>query len=269
MAENYSFRSSMNGFNRNDVMACIEGILNEKNAAEIKAASLEARIAELEDKCTALEKNKTELISEKDVKAAAYEKQLAQIAQLEGKLAEAESEIKSLRGQISAVSVAQEKEKCSECDLSKVYEARLGAAMFDAKRFSEILVKEANDKASSLFASAYASANETSEKAKVISDEISAINNQFNASFGKLLENMSNLGKSLEGFMSDVKKTEAVYDFSTDFVPVKNKKAVEAAQNASENTSAVEVPMPHKIDVNFDDADEFDIKVDLNAWKKY
>ena len=38
MADNYSFRSSMNGFNRNDVMSCIESILNEKMDALVRVA---------------------------------------------------------------------------------------------------------------------------------------------------------------------------------------------------------------------------------------
>lgn len=278
MAGNYSFRSSMNGFNRNDVMACIEDILNEKNAVEIKVASLETRIAELEEKCSVLEKDKSELISEKDIKTAACEKQNSQIAELEKQLSDADSEIENLRFQLSKVNEASsEKEKCAECDLARVYEARLGAAMFDAKRFSEILVKEANDKAASLFASAYSSAGATSEKAKEISAEISEINKQFNASFSKLIENMHNLDKSLEGFMSDVKTTESAYSFSTDFEPIKYNPSLDVnaqshksdAAGASDTEKADEIPMPHNIDVNFDDADEFDIKVDLNAWKKY
>lgn len=278
MADNYSFRSSMNGFNRNDVMSCIESILNEKNAVEIKVASLEAKIAELEEKCSALEKDKTELIAEKDIKVSTCEKQNAQIAVLEKQLSDSDSEIENLRFQLSKVNAASsEKEMCAECELARVYEARLGAAMFDAKRFSEILVKEANDKASSLFASAYTSADVTAEKAKEISAEISEINKQFNSAFSKLLENMTNLGHSLDGFKNEVKATGAEYNFSTEFEPVKYNNSVNTAEEA-QNTAkaivpstekAVEIPMPHKTDVNFDDADEFDIKVNLNAWKKY
>ena len=100
MADNYSFRSSVNGFNRNDVMAFVEKILEESEKQKEKINSLEQ---EVEKKNTEIEQLKAELNDNSG--------------------------------------------KCDTCDIAKVYEARLGAAMLDAKRFSEVLVKEANDTA--------------------------------------------------------------------------------------------------------------------------
>lgn len=291
MSENYSFRSSMNGFNRNDVMACLEGILNEKAAAEVKASSLEEKVSllekkvsSLEEKCVALEDEKASVINENAQKLSYYENQFSDIkaaemksASLERELSAANSEIENLRFQLEkAREKTVVKDKCAECELARVYEARLGAAMFDAKRFSEILVKEANDKASALFDSAYSSADATSAKAKEISKEISDINKQFNSAFKVLLENMTRLDRSLENFKGEVRTTGATYNFSTDFEPVKFNKASPEA-SSEEYDSSIEKAVEngeensilHNTDVNFDDADEFDIKVDLNAWKEY
>ncbi|MBR3768094.1 MAG: hypothetical protein IKL10_07650 [Clostridia bacterium] len=216
MSENYSFRSAMNGFNRNDVIIYIDGVLAEKARAEEKVAALEKELESLRGENEALKKAIDE-----------------------------ENEKKS------------NNEKCSECDVSKVYEARLGAAMLDAKRFSEILVKEANDKASGIFSNAYASADATSTKAKSISQNISDINNQFNLAFKVLLDNMNSLGKSLDLFKREVQQTGSKFDFLTDFVPVEN-------DSHLKHTIETVVPQIGSSDVNFDDADEFDIRVDIN-----
>lgn len=209
----YSFRSSMNGFNRNDVIAYIDTVLAEKVEIEKKVAELEKEIEELHAANDTLK----EIIVDEEKK---NEKEL--------------------------------KNKCEECDLAKVYEARLGAAMLDAKRFSEILVKEANDKASGMFSKAYNSASDTLEKATEISEDIVRINKQFNDSFRGLLENMKSLNTSLDSFKCEVKKTGSSFDYKTDFTPAEK-------YNRNDSQSIIRQSVS---DVNFDDADDFEIKVD-------
>lgn len=214
MAENFSFRSSMNGFNRNEVIAYIDTLMKEK-------AELESRVSELENK-----------------------------------VQELDSDNKTLREIIVDESKKNEEEnsnKCEECDIAKVYEARLGAAMLDAKRFSEILVKEANDKAAGMFSRAYESAEDTGTKAKAISENIVNINKQFNEAFRALLENMKNLGESLDEFKADVKDTGSVFTYNTDFAP---------SECLSEEESSI-IRKKSIRDVNFDDADDFEIRVDV------
>ncbi len=218
MSESYSFRSSINGFNRTDVLAYIESILNEKAGLAAKISSLEESIAEIRA-------DNEKLLKELDEK-----KQLADSG-----------------------------DKCTDCDISKKYEARLGAAMLDAKRFSEILVKEANDKASELFKDAYASADVTSVKVQNLSHDIVDINNQFNQSFKLLLDNMNSLAKSLESFKKDTKVSGNKFNFSTDFSTDNNTKYPEIRLNDN-----VGVNVAGHRDVNFDDADEFDIRVDVS-----
>lgn len=218
MAENYSFRSAMNGFNRNDVISYIDALLREKSEAELRIAVLENEINELNATNNTL-KEKIEEENKKDK--------------------EKETE--------SGVS------KCDSCDIAKVYEARLGAAMLDAKRFSEILVKEANDKAAGMFSKAYESADDTSVKARDISENIVNINRQFNESFRALLDNMKKLGESLELFKSEVKNTGSVFDYTTEFAPV---------DSIVLHTDMKNVNKPSN-DLCFDDVADFEIKFDV------
>lgn len=213
MGAAYSFRSAMNGFNRNDVISYIDSIISEKVETEKKISELEKQIEELQSANDTLR----EIIVEEEKKS---EKERA--------------------------------DKCEECELAKVYEARLGAAMLDAKRFSEILVKEANDKASDMFSKAYNSASDTSEKASEIAENIVKINKQFNESFNVLLANMKSLTDSLSVFKVEVKKTGASFDYKTDFISEDNRVK-------SEHMSFVK---KSSVSVNFDDADDYEIKVD-------
>lgn len=293
MSENYSFRSSLNGFNRNDVMSCIENILGEKSAAEEKVSMLENSVSALEEKCSALEKDLAAAKNESEQRKSFYEKQFTDVKTVEIKADGLAKELEKVNAENESLRVllakAQEntavKDKCAECDIARVYEARLGAAMLDAKRFSEILVKEANDKASGLFASASASADSTSVRAREIASEITAIKENLVSSFNTLLENMSNLENSLDSFKANVTATGTAYNFSTDFVSAKEtetvKEAVDVIEPAENAVSAADEEIVAKTqpeeesrlhikpDVNFDDADEFDIKVNLDAWNKY
>lgn len=306
MADNISFRSSMNGFNRNDVMAYIDTVLSQKAELQIKVASLEKEIEDVKAECeeeinncknsvrdTAAgneetiakleaelserkadietlrgviaqsgEKEKlkdSEIYAEKELLKAREAQYKTEIEQLKAKVAELENE--------KAASENKQNEKCTECDIAKVYEARLGAAMLDAKRFSEILVKEANDKASDLFADAFSSAHATSVKAGAIAESITDISNQFNVSFKVLLDNMKALGSTLDSFKNDVKITGEKFDFTTDFAAFTGeiKSDAVSAKPETENEPVTEDIIPAlKTNVNFDDADEFDFRVDVN-----
>ncbi len=253
MSENISFRSSLNGFNRNDVIDFIDRILKEKSELEVLMAVKEKQLSDNEECVNQLKKENAEYMLRK--------------AEFEEKLNALSAENEDLRKQLDELNAENdENDKCDECDISKVYEARLGAAMLDAKRFSEILVKEANDKSSELFSNAYAMASDTREKAAQISKSIADINNQFNMSFKVLLDNMSSLGKNLDAFTKGVKLNENSFDFSTHFAKVEKKAAgVDVTQTLKTDNSFLFSNHQDLVstDVNFDDADEFDFRVNI------
>ena len=287
MADNISFRSSMNGFNRSDVMTYIDAILTEKAELALQVSNLEKQLADTKQECeekisnykdtvlnsalnneatvSRLEKELAETKEERDALKADFEKLNSEIADKEAAFKERENallaEIEDMKSKASDLENATN-DKCANCDVAKVYEARLGAAMLDAKRFSEILVKEANDKASALFDDAFSSAQLTSEKAGAIAQSITEISNQFNVSFKVLLDNMRVLGNTLDSFKTDIKITGEKFDFTTDFesfVKSENKEVEPEDDSAKEDVITL-----RKTEVNFDDADEFDFKVDAN-----
>lgn len=228
MADNYSFRSSVNGFNRNDVMSFVEKILGES------------------------------------------EKQKEKIASLEEEIEKKNEEIGLLKAELNDNSG-----KCDTCDIAKVYEARLGAAMLDAKRFSEVLVKEANDTAFNMLSAACETAGSTSRKADEISGEIKNIADSFNESFNKLFEQMSTLGKGLKDFISEIDTNSKQFVYDTEFTDNKLEAAAEtdaAAETAHENAEydVIEAKTAHKSgfnpDFNFLEKDSpIRIKVDTDA----
>lgn len=221
MSENYSFRSSMNGFNRNDVIEYIDSLMAEKKSVSDRLAELEAEISELR------------------------------------------SENETLRSVISDIPEATDDDKCSECDIAKKYEARLGAAMLDAKRFSEILVKEANDKSAAVFSEAFDVASKTAADARGITQNIADISKQFSASFRALIDNMSELTKSMEAFQGEIKNSGVAFSYQTDFSDmesVDDSSTLSTFGVSTKSSRAKNAPS-----VNFDDADDFDIRVDVNV----
>lgn len=226
MAEKYSFRSSMNGFNRSEVISYIEKLMSEKMELEKKVESLESDISALDSEIAEL---KTESDTLRTIIVDENEK-------------------------------AQGTDKCDECNVSKVYEARLGAAMLDAKRFSEVLIKEANDKVSHLFADADKDAVNTAVKTEAIIKEISSVNEQMNASFGALLSNLKHIADSVTSFSSELNVKENKYKYATDFAEANETVSVDKKE-ASVKSEIKFAPVNHAVD--FDDADEYEIKVDM------
>ncbi len=226
MAEKYSFRSSMNGFNRSDVITYIEKLMSEKMELAKRIESLEADISALNSEIAEL---KTESDTLRTIIVDENEK-------------------------------AESVDRCEECNVSKVYEARLGAAMLDAKRFSEVLIKEANDKVSCLFAEADKDASNTAAKTESIIKEISSVNEQMNASFSQLLKNLNHISDSVASFSSELRLKENEYKYTTDFTDEKETAVAEETDTSVKSEKKI-VPAKHV--VNFDDADEYEIKVDV------
>lgn len=174
MADNYCFRSALNGFNRCDVLTYIDSLLQKMTAEN------------------------------------------AAVSELEKKLADAECKIDELQKQLES-SAEEKNSKCTDCSIEKVLEARLGAAMLDAKRFSEILVKEANDRASGLFSQAADSASATAVKSGEIAEKIKEVKKELDTAVDSLIENMVTVTASLEGFKDSVKNESKNFNFLTEF----------------------------------------------------
>lgn len=157
MSDGITFRSSVNGFNRNEVIKYIELLLKEKEdlSSEIKTLEAQKKAAESE-LATALE------------------------------------------------ILEQEKQKCSRCDVAQKAEAKLGAAMLDAKRFSETLVRDAEARTSEVFSDASEKAGAAVSSAGRISEMLSAFLDKCSGEVSAVLETVNGIKHSLELFEEEL-----------------------------------------------------------------
>lgn len=224
MSENYSFRSAMNGFNRSDVISFIENILNERETDRLRIVKLERDLSDSSRK----------------------------IDELQAELSQNSAKNKN------------DSEKCDSCELVKAYEAKLGAAMFDAKRFSDILVSEANDKSFDILNQAAGVADDSAKKAKMIADSIKGFSLSVKESLGKLFSEMQGLSDRLGGFCGEVKDGSARFSavpesHVTESVPVHEAPEKTAPQK---NDGALNKPVPAAEPEQVISKNSFTIKLD-------
>ena len=163
------FRNAVNGFNKTDVMTCIEKLMSE-------IADQKKQIKELED----------------------------QLFVCRTSLSEAKTE-------------SQNKDMCKNCDAVKVAQAQLGAAMLDAKRFSEMLMKDANDKSAQVLNKAMQDVSDSVDTANLLSEELKKAKESFNSTLDNLSEELATIILSFMEFQSALSEREQQYNFTTDF----------------------------------------------------
>lgn len=157
MSDGITFRSSVNGFNRNEVIKYIESLLKEKEELSSEIKTLEAQ-------------------------KKAAESELATALEI----------------------LEQEKQKCSRCDVAQKAEAKLGAAMLDAKRFSETLVRDAEARTSEVFSDASEKAGAAVSSAGRISEMLSAFLDKCSGEVSAVLETVNGIKHSLESFEEEL-----------------------------------------------------------------
>lgn len=169
MREDMKFRSAVNGFNKADVMSCIEKLMNEN-------AQQKQKIKELED----------------------------QLIVCQTSLSEAKTE-------------SENKDMCAKCDAAKVAQAQLGAAMLDAKRFSEMLMKDANDKSAQVLNKAMQDVGISMDTANELAEELKKTKDNFVSVLDNLSDELSVIILSFMEFRSDLNNKGLQYNFTTDF----------------------------------------------------
>lgn len=326
MADNYSFRSAVGGFNRNDVIAYISKLMEENFELDNKNSELQTKSDELEaenqklkndysslsenlqsshsdeigkiqseanekikavesDYKDQLEKLKVELDFEKNLRSG-FERKNKELVQsgeeikekaAQEALAGAQEEIRRLN-EAHAYELEQVKNACNEkteelkayyeaqiaalsensikdsvveksdthfkektddntlavtelsskevlndntsSDIRAIeekYEARLGAAMMDAKRYSDILVKEANDEIRSLYSQASISAKKSCETANELSEEIKRTLKQAIDTLNSLNNNVKDVARNFDKFKTDNDENASQYEYISEF----------------------------------------------------
>lgn len=170
MSDKIKFRSSVNGFNRNEVISYIEGILREKE--ELSAAK--------------------ERLSEENSRLK---------AECDAKSGEAENAKKELE---------YEKRKCGGCSISRKAEEKLGAAMFEAKRFSDTLINDAKKRSALMLESASVKAADAVKTAEQLSDSIAACGEAV-ANIAAAVDGIKEKLSSFDSLLSDGENNAAEY----------------------------------------------------------
>ena len=157
MSELPSFRSSINGFHRADVIEFIKKLLDEN-----------AFLTE-------------ELNRAKDAKDA-------------------------LQAEMEAC-----RKKIADFNTDRQNEQLLGRAMYDARRFSDTIVKEANDSAADIMSSAVNSAQDAARQVDMIASQTGVLEDCFRKSIADVNEKVGILLEMLQRFQKDADEKRAAY----------------------------------------------------------
>ena len=199
MAENSSFRSAFKGFNRDDVVSYIAGLMEKISAGEQEAEALLEKVAGLEREAAAFREQYSALEEERDALAGKCER-------LEQERDEQEKRCAALE------------RRCVEFDnLSKSNEVKLGAAMLEAKRFSEMLVREASDRAGSVYQSARESVSASSAEVREIEKQMKDLSDLFEKTMGEVRRSMRDLSGRMTAFCEETKDYGAKFDSRPSF----------------------------------------------------
>lgn len=168
MAEIPSFRTSINGFHRGDVIEFIKKILDEN-------AFLTEELSRAREKNTELQ-----------------------------------AEIENCRNQIEGFHTDRQNEQV------------LGRVMYDARRFSDELVREAVDRANGILSSAASAAEDVTAQVDVISEQASVFETYFTDSMSSVASQMSALLELLDAFRKDVAEKKTTFVMPEDVEPPKD-----------------------------------------------
>ena len=221
MAETTSFRSAINGFNREDVVKYISTMLEKLSAAEKENEELQAALEEKTAGYEALMQERVDLSKElSDLKERheaveqSFNERYEALEQSYNERYDAlEQSFKELQESKETLSV-----KCAGYEKTlKNNESKIGAAMLEAKRFSEMLVKEANDRAGNVYREAYDSVAVSSATAKEIDAKMKELSVEFDRTMGDLRRNMKKLIGSMRTFSDNAKDNGAKFLYQSEF----------------------------------------------------
>ena len=204
MEENSSFRTAFKGFNRDDVVSYIAGLMEKISAGEQETEALLEKVAGLEREAAAFRDQYSALEEERDALAGKCER-------LEQERDEQEKRCAALE------------RRCVEFDnLSKSNEEKLGAAMLDAKRFAEMLVREATDRAGSVYRNAYESVTASSAEVRALEMQMKDLSDLFEKTMGEVRRNMRDLSGRMTAFREETKDYGAKFELRPDITAVEN-----------------------------------------------
>lgn len=230
------------GFDRDEVMSYINGVLSEKSSAEARLdnansslAALNQRVRELEgeaEELTEVKRMNEELQKALDLKDELISRlngELEAAEALKEKLAEEKAKNEALNAELSvceadgkAVDELKARLTVLEAENTKLkgMEQQVGAAMLDARIHSEELVKEARERANKVTKEVYAAIGDTALKIDGLSSDIGEIARSFTKAAEEIELRINvltgNMSKTAQALISDSVLSEsddsAVFD---------------------------------------------------------
>ena len=178
MSELPSFRSSLSGFHRGDVIQFIKQLMDEKSDLENTIAALREENASLKDEADKCKKQLAEIRSERQ------------------------------------------------------NEQLLGRAMYDARRFSDTIVQEANDAANDILNHAVEASQDVSEQLDEIAEQTSVVKEFIASEMVSIEEKLNDLRGKLNAFEEDAANKSKEFDVVvSDDVPAENTDFVDDASD--------------------------------------
>ena len=143
---------------------------------------------------------------------AFLQKLMGENAALREKAEKLEQTAASQQARIAALEealAAAEKKQKENAD--RVDTAKLGAAMYDARRFSDLLIGEATDQSGEMFDHAAASAQESGEQVRGLAAHVSALTDRLLETLNAVENDLAGLGTDLQGFHDTVTGNKAQF----------------------------------------------------------
>lgn len=103
------------------------------------------------------------------------------------------------------------RKQIAEFNTDRQNEQLLGRAMYDARRFSDTIVKEANDTAAEIMRSAVASAQDAARQVDMIASQTGVLEDCFRESIAAVNEKIRGLGEQLQSFRKEADEKRADY----------------------------------------------------------
>ncbi len=194
MDKDFVFRSSVfGGYNKNDVMGYLSELNAEKAALEQQytvvsrdAVAFSKRVGELEEQTATLSAVTAQLESERQ---RAIELQRESAAQL--------TENELLKARIGLLE-SEKTRLAADCDKLSAVEAQLGAAMLDARVYSEKMMTDAGAKAATVNKETGDAINRAAQRVGALSGSLTELSGLFNEALADLEERVKLLVGDME-----------------------------------------------------------------------
>lgn len=233
MYKEFHFRSAVfGGFNKQDVMAYLAALNDEKadlhqkyTTASNDASLFLKRITELEAEVSKIADLNEQLDAEK-LKSDNLEKDNAQLVK--------ENELNLTK----LSNLEAEKDKlASDCAKLKAVESQLGAAMLDARLYSERLVSEASGKVSAINKETGEAITKTAGKIGELSGNISELATSFNKALAELETKVRLLVSDMTNTADELIKNQTVTAQNPSPSPEKSNVGAEQKSDSTDNDS--------------------------------